>query len=40
MSQPLKDYLEVNLMPILTEGLNEILAKNPKDPLDYLVILF
>jgi hypothetical protein len=27
-------------MPFLTDGINELLNKNPTDPLDFLVFIF
>lgn len=35
-SLALRKYLDVNLVPILSEGIAEILSKFPKDPVDML----
>ena len=35
-SQPIRQYLMDNLVPILTEGLLEICKRTPTDPVDYL----
>lgn len=35
-SQPIRQYLMDNLVPILTEGLLEVCKRTPDDPVDYL----
>lgn len=35
-SRPLRRYLDANLVPILSEGIVEILTKFPSDPVDTL----
>ena len=35
-SQPIRQYLMDNLVPILTEGLLEVCKRTPEDPVDYL----
>jgi adenylate kinase len=35
-SQPIRQYLMDNLVPILTDGLLEVCKKTPQDPVDYL----
>ncbi len=35
-SQPIRQYLLDNLVPILTEGLIEVCKKTPDDPVDHL----
>jgi adenylate kinase len=35
-SQPIRQYLMDNLVPILTEGLIEVCKKTPNDPVDHL----
>ncbi len=35
-SQPIRQYLMDNLVPILTDGLLELCKRTPQDPVDYL----
>lgn len=35
-SLTLRKYLDVNIVPFLSEGLHEILVKLPENPVDYL----
>lgn len=35
-SQPIRQYLMDNLVPILTDGLLEVCKRTPEDPVDYL----
>lgn len=35
-SQPIRQYLMDNLVPILTDGLHEICKRSPADPVDFL----
>ena len=35
-SLALRKYLDVNLVPILSEGIAELLHSFPKDPVDFL----
>jgi adenylate kinase len=35
-SQPIRQYLMDNLLPILTDGLLEICKRTPQDPVDFL----
>ena len=35
-SQPIRQYLMDNLVPILTDGLIEVCRKFPEDPVDFL----
>jgi len=35
-SQPIRQYLMDNVVPILTEGLIDVCKKLPEDPVDYL----
>jgi adenylate kinase len=35
-SQPIRQYLMDNLVPILTDGLLEICKRTPGDPVDFL----
>lgn len=35
-SQPIRNYLNDNLVPILTEGLLEVCKRTPEDAVDYL----
>ena len=37
-SQPLRQYLNDNVVPFITEGLVELIKSNTNDPVDFLVL--